>query len=170
MPFKKTYFVSLVFGLILVVAGSIPVWADNTNRHTFEFGPEIYYYDYEESGVMEEDGVFYGLEADYTYHNYVGIGLNGRLAYGNVDYTSPASGSIDGIDDLMLETRATLGWDWTASERIRLTPFTGFGYRYLNDDTSGMSSTTGALGYERIPVDSGDTQQFCEPLNRAKTA
>jgi hypothetical protein len=117
--------------------------------HNFDIGPEIYYYDYDEPGVMEEDGVFYGVNAAYTYRKTVMLGLEGRFAYGNVDYSSLGTGSIEDIDDFLVEARGTLGMDWNVTDDILLTPFSGFGYRYLNDDTGGKTSTTGARGYER---------------------
>ncbi|MBI4597114.1 MAG: porin family protein [Candidatus Omnitrophica bacterium] len=139
--------VILGFCCSLMAAG--PAMAQQPDVHSFDLGPEVYYFNYEEPGVMEEDGVFYGVTADYHYHNTLMLGLEGRFAYGSVDYTSPGSGSIDDIDDFVIETRGTAGWDWTLNDRVLLTPFGGFGYRYLNDDTSGRTSTTGAAGYER---------------------
>jgi len=131
----------------LVTAG--PAMAAQMDVHNYDLGSEIYYFDYEEPGVMEEDGVFYGVRAAYTYHKTLMVGLDGRFAYGSVDYSSPGSGTVDNIDDFVIETRGTLGMDWNMTDSTMLTPFSGFGYRYLNDDTGGKSSTTGAAGYER---------------------
>jgi hypothetical protein len=131
------------------LASAGPVCAAQVDVHQFDIGPEIYYFDYDEPGVMEEDGVFYGVAAGYAYHQTVMLGLEGRFAYGNVDYRSLGTGSIERIDDFLVEARATLGVDWNATDDIMLTPFSGYGYRYLNDDTGGKASTTGALGYER---------------------
>lgn len=148
--------------VMLGLAGSLvstgPAIAEQLDVHNFEVGPEMYYFNYEEPGVMEEDGMFYGVGAAYSYHNTLMLGLDGRLAYGNVYYISPGSGSIDDIDDVVIETRGTFGidWDmtdalmeWNINDALTLTPFSGLGYRYLNDDTSGRISTTGARGYER---------------------
>ena len=141
--------VAVMLGLAGSLVSAGPAFAAQMDVHNFEVGPEIYYFNYEEPGVMEEDGVFYGVGAAYRYHNTLMLGLDGRLAFGSVDYTSPASGSIDDINDVVIETRGTFGMDWSMKDNVVLTPFSGFGYRYLNDDTSGRSSTTGALGYER---------------------
>ena len=145
--------IQVAVAVMLGLAGSLvradPALAAPLDGHHVEVGPELYYFNYEEPGVMEEAGLFYGVAAAYHYHHTLMLGLDGRLAFGSVDYTSPASGSIDDIGDFVIETRGTVGMDWHMNDRVMLTPFSGFGYRYLNDDTGGRSSTTGALGYER---------------------
>jgi hypothetical protein len=49
----------------------------------------------------------------------------------------------------MFELRALGGYYFSVSDAVTIMPFTGFGYRYLNDDSGGMTSSTGAWGYER---------------------
>lgn len=93
----------------------------------------------------------WGLLCSYTYHSdsNVMFGMGIGLSSGEVDYSSPGSGDLNNIPDFMAEFRFLLGADVPASEASFLTPYTGIGYRYLNDDSSGMTSTTGASGYER---------------------
>jgi len=116
----------------------------------WEIGPEIYHFQYEEPSVdVEEDGVMFGLTGSFTHHNpsRLMFTAEGRGAWGEVDYTG--TGMIDGIPDWTLEGRLAAGYDIHLDEFKRFTPFFGIGYRYLNDDSSGMTSTTGAVGYER---------------------
>jgi hypothetical protein len=77
------------------------------------------------------------------------VKLDGRLAYGRMDYSG--SGTIDGIDDYVFESRLTFGYSFILGSRgaTRLTPYFGYGYRHLYDDLGGRVSSTGALGYDR---------------------
>jgi hypothetical protein len=74
--------------------------------------------------------------------------VEARLAAGQVDYSSTNTGSADNITDVAFETRGLLGYDFHHGPVV-ITPYIGFGYRYLNDDSEGTVTTTGALGYER---------------------
>ena len=77
------------------------------------------------------------------------IRLDGRVAYGQVDYTSVGTGDLDNINDFVFETRVAGGYDFNMTGESLITPYIGIGYRYLYDDTSGKVSTNGALGYKR---------------------
>ncbi len=113
----------------------------------WELASEISHITYDEPDVMEEKGAMYGILGSYTYHKDIMFRIEARFSYGQVDYKN--SGTINNIDDYMMEFRGLIGQDISAYERYIVTPYIGFGYRYLNDDTSGMVSSTGARGYER---------------------
>ena len=50
----------------------------------------------------------------------------------------------------MVELRGLLGPDYYYTRNNGIfSPYAGLGYRYLNDDTSGLISSTGKYGYER---------------------
>ncbi|MBP9853736.1 MAG: autotransporter outer membrane beta-barrel domain-containing protein [Candidatus Omnitrophica bacterium] len=133
----------------------------------WELGSELSWIKYEEPDVMEQKGLMYGVFTGYTYRPHEngkvssfselfsnGNSLNmfavdARLGFGQVDYTSNSYGSLDDIDDIIFEVRGRTGYDFPVAEDSRITPFVGFGYRYLNDDSSGMVTTTGLSGYER---------------------
>ncbi|MDP2654710.1 MAG: outer membrane beta-barrel protein [Candidatus Doudnabacteria bacterium] len=117
----------------------------------WEIGPEISYIKYEEPDVMEEKGVMGGVFGTYTVRlpQKVVLGVDGRFSYGQVDYDSVSTGSIDNISDFILEGRGYVGYDIAASANTRLTPYIGLGYRFLRDQLGGEVSTTGALGYDR---------------------
>jgi hypothetical protein len=126
------------------------------NNH-FEFGPEISFIDYKEPNVMEQEGMMFGVFASYEHHdlwkhpsqkkNSWMLKADGHLNYGQVDYTG--SGTMDDIDDFMAEIRGTGGIDFPVSASWTITPYTGIGYRYLYDDSSGRTTSTGAWGYQR---------------------
>lgn len=116
-------------------------------KHTFELRPEISYIVYKEPEVMKEKGMMYGLAGSYAYHNKMMLKGEAKGSWGEVDYSN--SGKIKNITDYMLEFRGLVGYDFPISNSSTFTPYIGLGYRYLNDDMSGKTSTTGALGYER---------------------
>jgi hypothetical protein len=138
----------LIFGICFIfVVGIESTYGQPLKRHTLEIRPEIYYFTYKEPGVMKDHGVMYGAALSYTYHRGVMLKAEARGAWGHVDYIN--SGSINHIRDYVLEFRGLGGWDFILDKSISMTPYIGIGYRYLNDDTSGRVSSTGALGYER---------------------
>jgi len=127
--------------------------------HVFEFGPEVYQFEYQEPGVMREKGWFYGAflnytyrpdEKDQSYNPFLNVfKVDGRLALGQVDYDSYGTGILDDVDDFAGEVRGTLGNDFYACSSFRMTPYAGFGFRYLNDDSGGERTSSGHFGYER---------------------
>jgi hypothetical protein len=145
---------------------------------TIEFGAEMYMYTYEEPGVMNNEGLFYGIFSSLTKrtsrnkhvkslkdvlrdNNKINMyRLDFRFAFGTVDYESDYLGvpvTIDDIPDWMLETRGIIGYDIPLEDSV-LTPYIGLGYRYLNDDSSedrqdyfipALGQTINLRGYER---------------------
>lgn len=116
-------------------------------KYTREAGVETYYFKYKEPSVMREQGVFSGVTGAYTYHNGIMLKAEGRGAIGQVDYKN--SGTLDNIDDFTLEFRGLGGYDLDVFTATVVTPYIGLGYRYLNDDSKGKITSTGAAGYER---------------------
>jgi hypothetical protein len=115
---------------------------------TWELGAELSGIAYKEPGVMKQDGVMYGIAGAWTKH-YDGSMLKAeaRFSYGQVDYEN--SGTLDDIDDFMLEFRMLGGKELPVSKSSTITAYAGFGYRYLRDDMSGRTTSTGAAGYVR---------------------
>lgn len=106
-----------------------PVW---------DIGPYFSYITYREPGVMKEEGPMLGVRGAFTYHDNFMIKLEGIVGGGSVDYEGGTwdgeSARINDIPDYMLEGRVLGGWDFSLSPQFLITPFFGFGYRYLNDD------------------------------------
>jgi Autotransporter beta-domain len=116
--------------------------------HSFDIGAEVFWKNYEERDIsVKESGMMYGAALAYTYHKNLMARLSLLLAYGEVDYQN--SGQLDDIEDQMMEVRGIIGYDFYVTPTAVITPYFGLAYRYLNDDSSGMISTTGARGYER---------------------
>ena len=131
-----------------------PALADTLEilKNQWEVGPQAYYFEYQEPDPsVKFAGMMFGVGASYTHHedNHLMVRVDTRGAWGQVDYSSPGSGSLQDIDDWTLEGRLTAGYDLTVSDNKLFTPFVGVGYRYLNDDSSGRLSSSGDSGYER---------------------
>jgi len=125
----------------------------------FDLGLSVSHIKYEEPGFMDEKGMMYGLDGDFAWRSASGImlGLEGRGAYGEVEYNGETWDgmplTIKDIPDYLLEGRGLIGIDAVSSE-ITVTPYTGLGYRYLNDGLQEKSSG----GYER------EANYFYSPL------
>jgi hypothetical protein len=156
----------VIFMLFMVSSVSI---GQNQKRHSFEIGPEVYYFHYEEleewMGIdwtlMEEDGLFYGIGGSYTFRGWMddqgnafagGLLLKeeARFAAGTVDYEGQTwEGdllTLTDVDDRTMELRSLIGFGSGDFAGLGSEAFiyTGFGYRYLNDDSSDYAG-----GYER---------------------
>lgn len=135
------------------------------NRRGWEAGGQISSYRYEEPNFMKLTGGRIGGVGAYTFTHpsrvYTRIDL--RASFGLLEYESVGSGTKDDVPDFITEARVAVGWDYLAGESVALSPYIGFGYRYLYNDLSGYSST-GAVGYERyshyIYVPIGVTLRF----------
>ncbi|MFA4991487.1 MAG: hypothetical protein WC569_02790 [Candidatus Omnitrophota bacterium] len=136
----------LLLAACFIVAGRCG-FAEEEESCVFDFGTEISNIKYEEPGVMKEEGVMYGIAASYTYRNAYMLRADGRYASGQVDYKN--SGTLNDIDDYILELRGLVGYDLSKNKTKTFTPYAGFGYRYLLDDQGGMTTSTGAKGYDR---------------------
>ncbi|MCA9398943.1 MAG: hypothetical protein KC618_04275 [Candidatus Omnitrophica bacterium] len=152
----------LFLSMVALTVAGLSVNAQASPKDNVDLAAEVYYFNYEEPGFMEDTGMFYGLAGVYTryFSSFLGqnatveddpflLQFDGRFAFGIVDYTSVNSGSLDGINDFVFEGRILGGYEAALGKMTILKPYTGIGYRYLNDDSSGEITTTGHAGYER---------------------
>lgn len=150
---KKLFALTICFVFVGVAGGQDePVnLVESLQKSTWEIGPEIYYFKYEEPGFnVEWEGMFYGLVGAYTSRDWVPASpeesapddkwmsrFEGRFAYGQVDYDGALSDgtpyTIDNIDDYTLEFRLLLGPEFPKETSMN-TLYAGIGYRYLYDD------------------------------------
>ena len=117
-------------------------------KHSFGIGLETSYFDYEEDGLMEEDGFMYGVVGSYIYHSDNKLMINTSLKYsfGELDYdgqTWDGTPITEDTDDWIVECRGLVGYDYVLNGKHLITPFIGIAYRYWNDDIDGIG------GYER---------------------
>ena len=135
---------------ILVVASSAATAQEPRDplatRPGWELGGQVAYYDYREPNVAELDGYRLGGVVAWTAVDRVAFAkLDLRASYGSLNYRG--SGTMSGVPDLILETRVLVGFD-VIDQGASLSPYAGWGYRYLYDDLRGYTSTN-AKGYRR---------------------
>ncbi|MFC1620926.1 hypothetical protein ACFL2G_01350 [Candidatus Omnitrophota bacterium] len=156
----KKILTSTIF-LIFILAGQSFANTSETPPGNLgvEIGFETSYITYKEPSVMKQKGGMCGVNVAFTYRGWVPplsldndrsmLKIEARGSYGQVDYTSESGSRIDGIDDRIFEIRGLGGYSLFVSDNSIITPYVGYGYRYLNDDMAGKISTAGAAGYER---------------------
>jgi hypothetical protein len=134
---------------VLLLPCASALSAESAPKHVWKMGVETYYFVYEEPGVMLEEGFLAGLSFDYRFASGAGPVAGGsfRFCLGAVDYQN--SGTLEDIPDLTFEIRGIAGRANPVSDAVTITPYAGFAYRYLNDDSGGMITSIGAAGYER---------------------
>lgn len=140
--------------LILIAIGvlcfiSSGVQGEQKKSYSFEIGPEVYHFQYVEPKIMKEQGVFYGAKGSFTYNMNIipnETGLNsmfrfeGRYAQGQVNYEGKTWGGdeieLDNFKDYTFEIRPLIGFDFINNVNIISGVYSGFGYRFLSDDSS----------------------------------
>ncbi len=130
------------------------------NQNKAELGVEYNRFRYTEPVFdLEDTGNLFGAYASYTarpgkedglYDDIIDMyKVEMRFDYGHVDYYSSGSGTLNDIPDWTFEARLLAGKDLPIFTDSRITPYAGIGYRYLNDNSSGMITSVGHSGYER---------------------
>ena len=104
-----------------VFLGAGIVLAGPSEEYTFEIGTELYHLTYEEPDLMEDKGLFGSVLGSFTYHDELMLKGECRFGYGQVDYTSEGTGSMDGISYYVIELRGLGGYDFAAPEVFTFT-------------------------------------------------
>ena len=125
-----------------------------TRVNTLDLASEIFYYRYQEPnpvGVTIQ-GPMYGFDADYAYRpvypNFLNnflvnvYSLQARYAISR-DLGYKGSGIIKNKHDDAMEFRGLIGKDYFVGTNSLVTPYVGFGYRYLFDRGNGQISSAG---------------------------
>ncbi len=127
-------------------------------QHTFSIAIESEYFKYTESGI-KLDGLMVGLDGDYQFRSQYGLILNADvyLSFGQPDYDGQTWGGTPvtaDSDDFIVEPRVLLGYEyafrWSGFEGI--TPYSGFGYRYWNNNLDGSGSYEREIQYWYLPL------------------
>jgi len=131
---KKT----IILTIYCIFIFSAVCFAESPIKTNAELGLEVSHIQYREPGTMHDTGNMYGVAGAYKIHaDKIVFSLNGRIAYGKVDYNGALmSGepyTMSGIEDWIIEPRLCIGYDFAASKKVCLTPYVGVGYRYLFD-------------------------------------
>jgi hypothetical protein len=124
------------------VAQTLPGW---------EIGIEGYHYTYREPNFVVQSGPSAGFSAIYTYK--VGTAFlkaEGFADAGYLNYKSNGTGTLKGIWDATGDFRLLAGADVMRNEWFAMSPFIGAGYRVLYDWWGNRTTSTGAVGYDRL--------------------
>ena len=127
-------------------------------RVEFDFGREYYWARYVQPGIERQKGFMSGYEGSLTYRTASSkpivnmYRLEGQWAQGKFDNRS-SDGVIswNGIKDNAYEIRGIAGKEFYPLSYFRMTGYSGFGYRYLEDNPEGLSTVSGGytiLGYK----------------------
>jgi len=142
---------SLIVVSVFFLANKVLAFENNKKEIGGYFSTKIYEerHPVDNSFFMSQDGFMLGLvlNAD-NYEDDTYFGYKIRLGAGSVDYTSAGTGTMENIPDYQLEGTIYGGLPIEA-ESYRLTPFTGFGYRYLLNASGSRLSSNGYSGYDR---------------------
>ena len=123
---------------------------DTVLKSGLELDLDSSYIKYEEPDFMQEEGVTLSFCGNYTLRpgDFM-VRFEGRLGFAGMNYSSPISGETERIRDYIAEARSLAGYTFQASDQWYLTPYGGFGYRYLFDGLGEKVTTAGHLGYDR---------------------
>lgn len=126
--------------------------------HTIDMGVDPYFYRYKENIGVKIGGMMVGYFANYAYRpedeNFLNnfllntYMLEGRMALGGLHYKS-GSGTINNEHNINFEIRTLIGKEFLFENQLDVTPYGGFGYRYLFDQGRDVLTSLGAVGYDR---------------------
>ena len=143
------YFVLSIFYLISFT--SVHSLENEKKEFGVYFGTKIYEerHPVDNSFFMSQDGWMIGVNTNSeSYDDSSYFGFKNRFAYGQVDYTSAGTGTMQDVPDYQFETTGYLGIPFGSSDS-RTTIFSGLGFRYLLNASGLKLSSTGHSGYDR---------------------
>jgi hypothetical protein len=141
-------------GLALLLAALAPAHADSLvsnylrTRDAQEFGLTLSSYSYQEPSLsVNFTAINYGLEYQKT-----SLLSDGRFLTVGIDYATgtdqySGSGTLS-VPKYYYNGKIAVGADWAYRGGI-ISPYIGFGYRFLNQTGGGLTTSTGAVMYDR---------------------
>ncbi len=138
-------------GLYASVAAAQQPSPPDTIGFNWAVGADVHHQAYKEPSLgVSETGWLGGVTLDGRLE-YNLWQLRGEMLadYGRMDYSG--SGTANGIDDVEFEARALVARVLPLdAQGTQLTPYVGLGYRLLSDQLGGKTTSTGAIGYDRL--------------------
>ena len=147
---------------------STPVYGEDGSgletRTGNQFGVTVSTYKYSEQSLgVDVQSTPVGVEYTGTYVINPDVFTKFDARYANATANYSGSGTMSGQPNWYYDVRGLVGTDFKVSNYM-ISPYSGLGYRYLLNNTSGSSSSTGAIAYQRtqnylyIPI--GATHKF----------
>ncbi|NTU53904.1 MAG: hypothetical protein HGA97_09460 [Chlorobiaceae bacterium] len=163
----RLFSASFSYILLLLLFASSDLMAEFLSDQTqVEVGSFASSISYEEPNIMNENGTMAGFIVSISWRTRVlryfdTFRLEALASAGRLDYSSPNSGSMEGILNGMIDARVITGRDILRIHPAVVSWYYGLGYRWLIDRSGGMITSIGAIGYDResrylyIPVGLG---------------
>ena len=141
-------------GAALLLAALVPAHADSLvsdylrTRDGQELGLTLSSYSYQEPSVsVGMTAINYGLEYQKT-----SLLNGGQFLLAGIDYATgtdrySGSGTLN-VPKYYYNAKLAIGTDWVYGSQI-VSPYIGFGYRFLNQTGGGLTTSTGAVMYDR---------------------
>ena len=126
-------------------------------HNVWELAYQVEHLEYEESGLMEEVGWLQGVAGSFETRlgDKAMLQLAAEAVTGGLDYDghySDGSPATTDTDDFIFEGRALLGWDFRVHPQVGLTPYSGLGWRYWNDQIRGTGGYEREITYWYLPL------------------
>lgn len=155
----KKYAIKLLLSVIFINTSVIALAenkSDDSINQTYiannklSLGLEGFSYLLQQPNIQKRDGIFYGINGAYSYYltNDHFLRAEIRLAKGNTKYSSYNFGSIKREPNILIEPRILYSESLKYSF-LDISPFVGFGFRYVELDGEGKTTTTGIVDYLR---------------------
>jgi hypothetical protein len=142
----------LLISILFLPLGSVVAQPSPQNLKTQsanQLGLTVSGYIYDEPSLsVRMTAVNVGLEYLGTYAFQNDWFLLGQVDYNNGPVKYSGSGTASGIPQYYVNFKAALGHDFAFNGFV-LSPYIGFGYRYLDQAFGGTTTSTGAPGYDR---------------------
>ena len=131
-----------------------------TRVHNFDLGTEIFYYRFvmphvivgSQEGRWRDTGPMEGFYANYDYRPVMGNILNNPLinvyslqaryatSHG-IGFNGQDQGTLRHEHNDVMEFRGLLGKDYAMGQDVMVTPYFGYGYRYLDENNEGRETS-----------------------------
>jgi hypothetical protein len=162
---------SLKFSLFYILfTFCVQAEIDSSFKHDFSLGIEVMKYFYKEPNIrqdvysrqlgavwMDNNGYLFGFNGSYrlTLQDKIFVQPEGRILYGKSNYRTGRKEKVWSTTKreeptLLYETRLLTGGVIPLIYKLTLSPYTGIGYRFKNDDSEKLRTSRGnLLGYYR---------------------
>jgi len=142
----------LLISILLLPLGNLAAQPTPENLKTQsanQLGLTLSGYVYDEPSLnVRMTAINVGVEYLGTYAFQNDWFVLGQIDYNNGPVKYNGSGTASGIPQYYVNLKAALGHDFTFNGFV-LSPYIGIGYRYLNQAFGGVTTSTGAPGYDR---------------------
>jgi hypothetical protein len=168
---------NLLLGSVLLLIASSEAFAQSNALNlktgsTNQIGLTISGYRYDEPSIqVRTTATNVGAEYIGTYAMDGNWFALGQFDYANGPTRYSGSGTASGIPQYYLNLKAAIGHD-LAFDGFVVSPYIGIGYRFLNQSFGGVTTSTGAKGYDRkstyfyLPI--GVIHRFAANNNQAR--